>query len=111
AVAFFFSSRRRHTRFSRDWSSDVCSSDLPGPATGDPEVSLAERGGRAESFALLAAVIAESGGAVPLSGLKNRMRKHQPAFSEKALGYRSFLQFCRAAQAEGHVNLRWDDPP
>src|SRR5690606_18678852 len=27
-VSFFFSSRRRHTRFSRDWSSDVCSSDL-----------------------------------------------------------------------------------
>src|SRR5690606_39337042 len=26
---FFFASRRRHTRFSRDWSSDVCSSDLP----------------------------------------------------------------------------------
>src|SRR5690606_39438536 len=25
---FFFTSRRRHTRFSRDWSSDVCSSDL-----------------------------------------------------------------------------------
>src|SRR5690606_41063405 len=29
-VFFFFSSRRRHTRFSRDWSSDVCSSDLRG---------------------------------------------------------------------------------
>src|SRR5690606_39875260 len=27
-MCFFFSSRRRHTRFSRDWSSDVCSSDL-----------------------------------------------------------------------------------
>src|SRR5690606_40363882 len=27
-LVFFFSSRRRHTRFSRDWSSDVCSSDL-----------------------------------------------------------------------------------
>src|SRR5436309_12776618 len=27
-TAFFFSSRSRHTRFSRDWSSDVCSSDL-----------------------------------------------------------------------------------
>src|SRR3712207_7878269 len=26
---FFFSSRRRHTRYWRDWSSDVCSSDLP----------------------------------------------------------------------------------
>src|SRR5699024_11998055 len=29
---FFFSSRRRHTRSKRDWSSDVCSSDLR-PAT------------------------------------------------------------------------------
>src|SRR5690606_41090912 len=28
AGCVFFSSRRRHTRFSRDWSSDVCSSDL-----------------------------------------------------------------------------------
>src|SRR5215217_3000987 len=27
---FFFSSRRRHTRYWRDWSSDVCSSDLGG---------------------------------------------------------------------------------
>src|SRR5215510_2896387 len=27
-VCFFFSSRRRHTRWPRDWSSDVCSSDL-----------------------------------------------------------------------------------
>src|SRR2546427_2803952 len=29
---FFFSSRRRHTRFDCDWSSDVCSSDLELPA-------------------------------------------------------------------------------
>src|SRR5256886_4686243 len=28
SCAFFFSSRRRHTRFDCDWSSDVCSSDL-----------------------------------------------------------------------------------
>src|SRR3712207_8394609 len=28
ACFFFFSSRRRHTRYWRDWSSDVCSSDL-----------------------------------------------------------------------------------
>src|SRR2546421_7712574 len=28
AYFFFFSSRRRHTRSDRDWSSDVCSSDL-----------------------------------------------------------------------------------
>src|SRR3712207_7987595 len=30
ASVFFFSSRRRHTRYWRDWSSDVCSSDLVG---------------------------------------------------------------------------------
>src|SRR3712207_7541559 len=29
-MCFFFSSRRRHTRYWRDWSSDVCSSDLLG---------------------------------------------------------------------------------
>src|SRR3712207_6553742 len=28
SASFFFSSRRRHTRYWRDWSSDVCSSDL-----------------------------------------------------------------------------------
>src|SRR5437868_12085852 len=34
---FFFSSRRRHTRSKRDWSSDVCSSDL---SAADPLYSL-----------------------------------------------------------------------
>src|SRR3712207_7994130 len=34
---FFFSSRRRHTRYWRDWSSDVCSSDLVDQATGEIE--------------------------------------------------------------------------
>src|SRR5690606_41069334 len=34
---FFVSSRRRHTRFSRDWSSDVCSSDLAGGRNVDRE--------------------------------------------------------------------------
>src|SRR2546429_3284096 len=38
AICFFFSSRRRHTRCSRDWSSDVCSSDLRRPDhAGDPQ--------------------------------------------------------------------------
>src|SRR6266498_4537895 len=34
-VFFFFSSRRRHTRCGRDWSSDVCSSDLEREAPAD----------------------------------------------------------------------------
>src|SRR6266496_5157823 len=38
---FFFSSRRRHTRSLRDWSSDVCSSDL-GPLPGEVRLLAAE---------------------------------------------------------------------
>src|SRR3712207_7527560 len=38
---FFFSSRRRHTRYWRDWSSDVCSSDLPFPDSDISEEALA----------------------------------------------------------------------
>src|SRR5687768_18345987 len=65
-VFFFFSSRRRHTRCSRDWSSDVCSSDLrreealtprpPLPTVGEGEsgsLSPWERAGvRASYFAI-----------------------------------------------------------
>src|SRR5205809_6208386 len=40
-IYFFFSSRRRHTRCSRDWNSDVCSSDLPVAAHGPPKIYLA----------------------------------------------------------------------
>src|SRR5690606_41008098 len=42
---FFFSSRRRHTRFSRDWSSDVCSSDLPDTMGGGWETRRRRDGG------------------------------------------------------------------
>src|SRR5438067_3121433 len=37
---FFFSSRRRHTRSKRDWSSDVCSSDLAGYSRSSGSVPL-----------------------------------------------------------------------
>src|SRR5256886_8493596 len=44
---FFFSSRRRHTRFDCDWSSDVCSSDLdlPERENADAAMRLVEEGG------------------------------------------------------------------
>src|SRR5690606_39494671 len=41
--SFFFSSRRRHTRFSRDWSSDVCSSDLVDDTSALPDEPGARR--------------------------------------------------------------------
>src|SRR3984893_9657177 len=43
-VFFFFSSRRRHTRWPRDWSSDVCSSDLR-KALSWPARQIAENSG------------------------------------------------------------------
>src|SRR2546430_8024806 len=39
-IVFFFSSRRRHTRFDCDWSSDVCSSDLLDGVRGDAAEGL-----------------------------------------------------------------------
>src|SRR5206468_5831425 len=39
---FFFSSRRRHTRSDRDWSSDVCSSDLRGRPLPTPQDVMEE---------------------------------------------------------------------
>src|SRR5439155_4284646 len=41
-LTFFFSSRRRHTRWPRDWSSDVCSSDLRPIADRGHALRLAE---------------------------------------------------------------------
>src|SRR5207249_6206630 len=41
---FFFSSRRRHTRSKRDWSSDVCSSDLYDSASAAVQVSVGASG-------------------------------------------------------------------
>src|SRR3712207_6883674 len=39
---FFFSSRRRHTRYWRDWSSDVCSSDLEIAFQTKPQIALTQ---------------------------------------------------------------------
>src|SRR5439155_17159705 len=43
----FFSSRRRHTRWPRDWSSDVCSSDLDTGSDGNPQMQEAASPDRA----------------------------------------------------------------
>jgi uncharacterized LabA/DUF88 family protein len=83
---------------------------LESSAKGDPEVTLPEHGDREAAFALLRAVVldvAGTDGTVALSGLKNRVRRAAPDFSEKKLGYRSFLQFCKAAATSGAVDLRW----
>ncbi len=45
---------------------------------------------------------------VALSGLKTKVRKRDPDFSEKKFGYGGFLQFCKAARARGYVEMSWD---
>src|SRR5690348_17402971 len=47
-MIFFFSSRRRHTRWTGDWSSDVCSSDLAlsSDTVGGVEQDLLQRAGQ-----------------------------------------------------------------
>ncbi len=83
-----------------------------GPATGDPMVSLASNPGEQDAFELLVKVvktIEDKNGSPQLSGLKNQVRKQSPDFSEKQFGFSGFLQFCKAAQARGLVELTWDD--
>src|SRR6266511_4004594 len=73
-IFFLFSSSRRHTRFSRDWSSDVCSSDLPsvGPGVGQ---SAGERircapGSPGGSWSMWGLSLALLGGGLVLTWLK-----------------------------------------
>ncbi len=84
-----------------------------GTAQGDPQVDFAERSsGVDEAFELLRRTVAELseelGGDPPLSGLKDQVRKRQPGFSEKDLGYGGFLQFCKAAVARGVLQMDWE---
>src|SRR5689334_5297905 len=57
-AAFFFSSRRRHTRWNCDWSSDVCSSDLTARSSRSPSERDEPRNDQLNSFRSIAAAIA-----------------------------------------------------
>jgi uncharacterized protein (TIGR00288 family) len=85
-----------------------------GSAPGDPEVDFpsAPRDEDA-AFQLLRSTVqelmTELGGDPPLSGLKDQLRKRQPDFSEKDLGYSGFLQFCKAAVTKDVVEMDWEE--
>jgi uncharacterized protein (TIGR00288 family) len=82
-------------------------------AVGDPVVRFPEEGrGEDPAFELLHDVVKElskRGDEVHLSGLKDEMRKRDPAFSEKKYGYAGFLQFVKAADARGYIDYDWSD--
>jgi uncharacterized LabA/DUF88 family protein len=83
-----------------------------GQARGDPAVDFPEAGQADKAFDVLRQTLVDLQGTddeVPLSGLKDQMRKRDPSWSEKDLGYAGFLQFVKAAAAKGIVNMEWDD--
>src|SRR5438093_9522510 len=88
-VRFFFSSRRRHTRLVSDWSSDVCSSDLPklsrARAAGAP-VHLGRTSGMADG--LLAVQI---GTRSEERRVGKECRSRWSPYHEKKNGYRNVL--------------------
>jgi uncharacterized protein (TIGR00288 family) len=82
-----------------------------GPAKGDPLIEMASNPEESEAFRVLGDVVSkleDSNGTIVLSGLKNQLRKQIPTFSEKKFGYGSFLQFVKAAQTRGLLDLNWD---
>ena len=83
-----------------------------GQAPGDPAVDFPEAGQADKAFDVLRQTLLDLQGddeEVPLSGLKDQLRKRNPGWSEKDLGYSGFLQFVKAAAARGMVNMEWDD--
>src|SRR5256886_1744482 len=63
AWVFFFSSRRRHTRFDCDWSSDVCSSDLEIVGLLGPNGA-----GKTTTFYMMTGLVRPDGGRIALDG-------------------------------------------
>src|SRR5699024_5308009 len=68
---FFFSSRRRHTRSKRDWSSDVCSSDLPCPYARPEDMDKVVHGLETNTYTYLAPVIIPAANIPQAQGLAN----------------------------------------
>src|SRR5690606_40152545 len=97
---FFFSSRRRHTRFSRDWSSDVCSSDLMAA------VRRAAATARESAFARSAAASAFAASATFFSCFTCSVRR-----STRALYSETVLRWQRSTRSEerrgGKECRRW----
>src|SRR5699024_11815356 len=77
-LLFFFSSRRRHTRSKRDWSSDVCSSDLVIGAK-ENEIYFTAGGTEADNWAIKAAYEAckEKGNHIITSKVEHRSEERR----------------------------------
>src|SRR5258707_15024811 len=81
-VCFFFSSRRRHTRYWRDWSSDVCSSDLTDGGISFPPLDGWQFYGPAQGVpSAVFGVTADQGGNIWVAGGEEGLFLLQPGTS------------------------------
>src|SRR5215217_7692513 len=112
-IFFFFSSRRRHTRYWRDWSSDVCSSDLRDATWDGRKVQIGGIGGvstredcRGRGYATLAlnAAIATMRDHEAVRFAMLFCEPHNEAFYQ-ARGWHPFKGEVYAEQPEGRVRF------
>jgi uncharacterized protein (TIGR00288 family) len=82
-------------------------------AAGDPEVRFPSQAQDEDAaFELLRSTVERlqaKGSPVYLSGLKGQLRKRRPDFNEKKFGFGGFLQFCKAAQTRGLIEMTLDE--
>src|SRR2546427_518405 len=96
ACVFFFSSRRRHTRFDCDWSSDVCSSDLAWL------VELAHAGGWALAIGLAAGTLVIGMVlAVLLRGHGRRQQQLDPRTPRQVAAIQLYTRMLRILETRG----------
>src|SRR3712207_2844621 len=101
---FFFSSRRRHTRYWRDWSSDVCSSDLlmiTAPAITDAHLIQIDWSLKTfmptfdlKFFTSLSILVFAVGGCEKISPYINKMDKPETSFSKGMIALAIMVAVC-----------------
>src|SRR5690625_5318599 len=101
-LCFFFSSRRRHTRWPRDWSSDVCSSDLDEPEYG-VVVSVAARHGGIDGEYTLGSAIDRDAAVCP-----SQERGGQPKYLASIRYFRLGDRVVASATHQGYTFLRFN---
>src|SRR5206468_6926095 len=104
-LVFFFSSRRRHTRSDRDWSSDVCSSDLLENWNGAPTPPRSRQvRGKPKNAALIS-----SEKTIPYCAASPRMNLcslESPALTPLQIGRASCRERLQLSGAGGPVNKK-----
>src|SRR5256884_3195069 len=95
---FFFSSRRRHTRCSRDWSSDVCSSDLDWQRVVHGMIGVTTRGTAAAIGAHAAYSFAGKTGTAQVFTVARTEKYNAKLINERLRDHSWFIAFAPADQ-------------